>query len=623
MTYGLRFVPSMDGSLEGINDAGIETFAGNRLASLAREQAQNSLDAKNPAAKGPVEVEYKLEVIDRSQLPGADDLARAIDRSIAYWSESVRHHPKTISILQKAKRGVARDRIKFLRISDRNTTGLLASDKVEQGDWFSLTKASGVSLKGEDALGSYGIGKNVFWLNSVLRTVFFSTQDLDGRHAFQGVTKLVSHPDANGKGARKGITRSIGFYGVTEEYKPITVQTEIPEYFRADKVGTEIFLAGFETFEGWEKGLIGAFAQNFFAAFHHDSLTVRIREHEISSATIAPIIEGLHSSDAENFRDLRDYFDCLTGPDVKTFEEQLPHIGRAKLRLMLREGAKKRIAMFRATGMLIFEQGHFRTPLEFAGVCVCDDPEGNKFLRGLEPPSHNDWEPERDEEDPAAARDAINALKSWLRKCVQSLYPEADAGSIDIPDLERYLPDEEDEEPLDAPRGEAEGDPVPRDERILEGKMKRPRQPGAETASDDGLGDEEGDMGGKEENTGEGGDRGSKGGPAAGETEISVPLRIFMDPASDSRYLIHGELPAAGRYAIYLYAFGDDGRRDPIEIERPRAKASDEKWISIPRKAANAFGPIVAENKAAIQIEFKVPNKLPLTIGTRVTKYAD
>jgi len=623
MKYAFRFVPSMDGSLEGISDAGIETFAGHRLANLAREQAQNSLDAKNTATKGPVEIEYKLEVIDRTQLPGADDLAEAIDRSIAYWSEPARYHSKTISILHKAKRAVARDRIKFLRISDRNTTGLLASDKVEEGDWFSLTKASGVSLKGEDSLGSFGIGKNVFWLNSVLRTVFFSTQDLDGRHAFQGVTKLVSHPGIDEQGHAIGITRSIGFYGLTDGFKPIRTWSEIPEYFRLPQVGTDIFLAGFETFENWERDLIAAFARNFFAAFHQDILTVRIREHEISSATIAPIIEGLYTRDADEFRELRDYFDCLTAPDAKTFEEQLPHIGRAKLRLMLREGAKKRIAMFRATGMMIFEQGRFRTPLEFAGVCVCDDPEGNKFLRRLEPPSHDDWEPERDEEDTKAARDAINSLKSWLRRCVQSLYPEADAGSIDIPDLERYLPDEEDEEPLDAPRGEAEGDPVPPDERVLEGKMKRPRQPGAEAVTDDGLGDEEGDIGGQEENRGEGGDRGSKGGPAPGETEISVPLRIFMDPASDSRYLIHGELPESGRYAIYLYAFGDDGKRDAIEIERPRAKASDDKWISIPRKAANAFGPIVAEGKEAIRIEFKVPTRLPLTLGTKVTKYAD
>lgn len=622
MAYGLRFVQSMDGSLEGINDAGIETFAGKRLASLAREQAQNSLDAKNPKAKGPVEVEYQLFALDRAHFPGADDLAAAIDASLKYWSEPVRRHSKTLGILQKAKRMLARDQIKMLRISDRNTTGLLGSDKVEQGDWYSLTKASGVSLKGEDALGSFGIGKNVFWLNSALRTVFFVTQDLKKKDAFQGVTKLVSHPIVN-RGKQVGITRSVGFYGVCDGFQPIRERNKIPKPFRVDGVGTDIFLAGFEPFEDWEKGLIAAFAQNFFAAFHQDLLRVRIGQHEISAATIAPIIEGLAGKDGEGFRELRDYFDCMKSREAKEFVKDLPNIGRAKLRLLLREGAKKRIAMFRATGMMIFEQAHFRTPLEFAGVCICDDPAGNKFLRKLEPPSHDAWEWERNEEEPAAAREAVNALRSWLRKCVQELYPEAEAGAIDVPDLERYLPDEEEEEPLDAPSGEAEGDPVPNEEKILDGKFRKAREPGAQTYADDGMGDDEGDAGGKDQNEGEGGDKGSKGGDSGGETEISVPLRIFMDPASDSRYLIVGELPERGRYAIYLFAYGDDGRRDTIQIEKPRKRTAERKWSAIPRKGASALGPIVAEGKTAVQIEFKLPSGMPLTLGTRVTKYAD
>jgi hypothetical protein len=619
---GFRFVESLDRSLEGINDAGIETFAGSRLASLAREQAQNSLDAKNSDASGPVGVEYKLIAINRTDLPGADELSESIDRAISYWSEGVREHKKTIQILRKAKRTLAKERINMLRISDRNTTGLRDSDKAEQGDWFSLTKASGVSLKGDDALGSFGIGKNVFWLNSALRTVFFSTLDLKDKRAFQGVTKLVSHPLDNRKGRRR-LSRSIGFYGITKDYLPIRSKSDIPKFFRVREVGTDIFLAGFDPEDDWEQRLIEAFAENFFAAFHSDILRVRIGEHEISTATIAPIIDGLYRDDPQTFENLRDYFDCLTSAEAKEFEKTLPQIGKAKLRLIVREGAHKQIAMFRATGMKIFEQGHFRTPIEFAGVCICDDYEGNKFLRALEPPSHDEWEPERDEEDRKAAKAAIMALKIWLRECVQSLYPDVDDGTIDIPDLERYLPDEEEEEPLESPRGEAEGDPTPEGEKVLEGRAKKSRRHGDEATGEDGSGEEDGDWEGGEESDGDGGDRGSKGGPGITETELEVPLRIFMDPESDSRYLVHGEFPETGRYAIYLYALGDDGRRDPVEIERPRVRGADKKWASIPRKGANALGPISVPEKSSLQIEFKVPSRIPLTFATKVTKYAD
>jgi hypothetical protein len=241
----------------------------------------------------------------------------------------------------------------------------------------------------------------------------------------------------------------------------------------------------------------------------------------------------------------------------------------------------------------------------------------------MEPPSHDAWEPERNEEDPRSAKEAINALRVWLRKCVQELYPEVDAGSIEIPDLERYLPDDEDDEPLDTSRGESEGEAVPPDERILEGKFRRPTQPSAASGVDEGIGDQDGELGGDEESTEDGGDRGSKGGPTQGETEINVPLRIFMDPTSESRYLIHGELPGSGRYAIYLYAFGDDGKRDAIELERPRVKKNGDKWVAVPRKTTNAIGPIEAEGREALQIEFKVPSKLRLTVSSKVTKYAD
>lgn len=617
MTYGLRFVESMDGSLEGINDAGIETFAGKRLASLAREQAQNSLDARDPNAQGPVEVEYELQPIPKTELPGATDLAKAIDSALDYWSQPTRHHRKTIDILQRAKRTLARSTIEILRISDRNTTGLRDSDKVQEGDWYSLTKASGVSLKGEDALGSYGIGKNVFWLNSALRTVFFSTRDIEKKCAFQGVTKLVSHPiEVDGRSA---LSRSIGFYGVTKGFEPIRQRKEIPQRFRVTGTGTDIYVAGFEYPEDWEQGLITAFAKNFFVAFHQDLLRVRIGKHEISAATIAPIIEGLAAGDDDEYRALKDYFDCITSPEAREFTATLPHIGKTTLRLLLREGASKRIAMFRATGMMIYEQSRFRTPLEFAGVCICDDPEGNKFLRKLEPPSHDAWEPERGEERRKEAKDAIKELRAWLRTCVQELYPTSDHTTLDVPDLERYLPDEEDDEPLDHHPGEKEGDPRISEEKLLEGRIKRSRtRPG--NGSDSGPGDDNGSDSG-DENGGNGGDRGSKGGPTADEQEIALPLRIFMDPTSDDRYVVHGMFPQSGRYAIYLYAVGDDGRQDPIELIKPRLQNSQGRWTQASRKSPNAIGPFSIHQGGPIQLDFRIVGSTPLTLVSKVTKH--
>lgn len=75
----LQFEPSTSGQLEGINDAGIETFAGDHLGSLAREQGQNSMDAR---ADGPkyVDIRYELLSVPRAELPGAKELKSALEK---------------------------------------------------------------------------------------------------------------------------------------------------------------------------------------------------------------------------------------------------------------------------------------------------------------------------------------------------------------------------------------------------------------------------------------------------------------------------------------------------------------------------------------------------------------
>src|SRR5688572_2448994 len=131
--------------------------------------------------------------------------------------------------------------------------------------------------------------------------------------------------------------------------------------------------------------------------------------------------------------------------------------------------------MFRGTGMRIFERKGFRTPVEFAGVFLCQNDKGNEFLRHLEPPSHNDWEPERSD-SPKDAAEEMNALYAWLRKAVGELNPITAIDQLEVPGLEKYLPDESDEL-FDDNAAIGEGDPKPPAPRVLEGKSRLPRTP--------------------------------------------------------------------------------------------------------------------------------------------------
>jgi hypothetical protein len=606
MTIGLKFDQSSSGQLEGINDAGIETFAGDHLGSLAREQGQNSLDAKRQGATGPVEVEYKLLEIDTGELPGAPELLKAVKSAEAFWSEPGRNHEKTLQILGKAKALLKSSAVPVLRISDTNTTGLRGSDLQLKGDWFALTKASGVSLKDKGKGGSYGIGKNVFWLNSRLRTVYFSTSDMDGLSAFQGVVKLVSHPLPNGE-----ISRAVGFYGIESGFAPIRDPRATPKVFRCTDVGTSIFVAGFEAEAGWAEALRSAFAENFFVAFHNDLLRVLIGKVEVSAANIADVVEDLAQKRPDRYGDLKNYYDALTSPDAKVIEHEFERIGKVQLRLLVRDGAPKRIAMFRGTGMRIFERKGFRTPVEFAGVFLCQNDKGNEFLRHLEPPSHNDWEPERSD-SPKDAAEEMSALYAWLRKAVGELNPITAIDQLEVPGLEKYLPDESDEL-FDDNAAIGEGDPKPPAPRVLEGKSRLPRTPPVK-----GPGDEDDDDDEKRGRRKSKKKKPRKPGPGEG-TPIEADYRIFKMPDADATYAMRFRIPAKGKYSISLASVGDDGRAEGVVPENA-ALLRGNKTQRI-KNTASVIGPVAFTKAGVVEFQFDLTSAVPLSLTARVHEH--
>ena len=65
-----NFPGNQDGQIKGVADAGIENFNGTEIASLARENCQNSLDAALDDANPNVLVEFERYFIDEDKIPG-------------------------------------------------------------------------------------------------------------------------------------------------------------------------------------------------------------------------------------------------------------------------------------------------------------------------------------------------------------------------------------------------------------------------------------------------------------------------------------------------------------------------------------------------------------------------
>ncbi len=259
---GWFFPPTGGGQEDGYNDSGMAHFRGARIGSLARETIQNSLDAHDQGAKA-VHMSFEVLSLDAPDDSfGRAELRRAIE-SRRVRAQADEDHG-AVGGLTRALGLLDSGEVAYLRISDRNTTGL--TDR----HWKALVKVKGLSVKrpGSDPLGSHGIGKYAPFAVSPLRTVFYWTAFPDnGRvvEKLQGKSVLMTHegperlPDEKKEVGRKALKRVADWIrsSIREHAKPPeTAATSalrevaelLPDPYAEDALG------GGEAGEGTEKG---------------------------------------------------------------------------------------------------------------------------------------------------------------------------------------------------------------------------------------------------------------------------------------------------------------------------------------------------------------------------------
>lgn len=431
MRIGWNFPLNNDGPEVGLNDAGIETFRGKRLEALAREINQNSCDARSKEADGPVEVHFDLHTLSMDVFPERAEYIEILKSCSEYW----RDIEKTKKFFDNALDLMTKPNISVLKISDYNTTGLSGSNLERGSNWHSLTKAIGVSNKDSVAGGSYGIGKQAPFACSTIRTVFYGTKDEHGNRAFQGVGKLATHLK-NGQA-----TQGTGYFGITEGNKPLLgINDSLDELFRRDKKGTDIFIMGFNGGSDWESNIIKSILESFFYAIHEEKLIVKVGNIVIDSHTLPSLLEQ-YTKDDQACLSYRYYQAMTLG---KLCKANIKNYDDVDLYLFEGKALPKKIAMVRGTGMKIFDKGHFKGLTKFSGVMIAKGSKINKLLRAMEPPSHDCWEPERNEENVSESKKVLKHLYRWINKQVRELSNLGNIEELDIEGVSQYLPDDTD-----------------------------------------------------------------------------------------------------------------------------------------------------------------------------------
>ena len=445
MAQSLRwhFPSSGGGEEDGVSDSGLEMFEGDHAYYLAREVIQNSIDARR-ADCSFVEVRFRLTHIGLSEFPGWSDFRTILKSCLTDVKEEAgggKEKSKGERLYEEALN--CPSRIPVLVAEDSNTTGLCGDENEKSGQWYKCIRKKGANRPAGEGGGTFGIGKHAPFPASKLRTVFYSTINSKKQPVFTGKAILSSF-EATGD-----VKRGTGFFGAWDGHRAAGVReaNSIPTFFRRKDQGLSLFVMGFREEGDWKESLMRAVLENFFAAIDRERLKVvfssKDGEECIDSKSLSRFVDKYAPETAQFLAALRK---PLGGKPVIG---EVTHIGKVELYLAHGKNYERKVAFMRRPLMTVQRKTRNLVHEPFAGVFVCSDPEGNRLLGGLEPPTHDKWDPKR---DPANGQNIVIRLNEWLNGELRKLNTDTANEREDVPELAEYLADDSD---LPGERGSA------------------------------------------------------------------------------------------------------------------------------------------------------------------------
>jgi len=627
--------PSNDGGRHnGLNDPGVETFKGNFDRYLARELGQNSLDAIRTTDK-PVLLTFEVLQINREVIPGMDYLKDVFVRSGKFWA----HDTKAKTFFRNAEKLAKAKTVSVLKVADFNTRGLMGGEDDRDKDWYNLIRCAGASSKGSGEGGSYGIGKKAPFAASDMRTVLYSTRNVDGDYGFIGVCDGATF-ELPGRVAE---AQGVGFLGGAKSAS-IRKKSEIPEEFRRKEYGTDLYILGFPVGAKWEEDLVYSVLDNFWPAIHMGALEVRVGTINISKKSLPKLMDEFSAKDPK-FTAHRFYRAFISPTHI--FKEVLPTLGEVEAYFYTGDPElRKSVSMVRKTGMVIWSRP-FRSHAAFVGVFFCQNDKGNKVLREMEPPKHDAWDPDHPEK--GANRAVENEYFGFLRECVAKLAPPDESKVMNIPGMSRFLPDD-DETPeeefgsgSDDSSDEAKGESIEPNilpTKILPSKIdhktrsmqpdeQKPDDGDEETESGEGEGTADGPRKGGKSTEDGGGHGGGGGGAGPGKAGAASGTKggVSSKPAIPIQFRAYCQNPALGIYTLVIksvkkatkeanlviWTVGDDQK---MVADLKTAKISDGADLAI---KGGVVGPIELLMDSGMKIE--VVLRQPMRVAMEVSAY--
>ncbi|MBQ7031387.1 MAG: hypothetical protein IJN13_03330 [Bacilli bacterium] len=404
-----------------------EIFKSGKWAFLTREVIQNSNDAFDSMKdeSGKLVMKFSMENLPINAFPDLENLKKHINGTY-----SINNLPETCkSFCESALKTLSRESIKIMKISDFNTSGVLGSNDLNniKSQWRALIYDEGNSQKdSRQAAGSFGLGKNAPFALSGINTVFYTTKDKDGLYAFEGVAKLhTSYIDDQKYEPKIYFSNLYNNKTIPLNYDDCK---DINDIFKRDIKGTDIFIMDVDYDEDKiKKEMIQAVVENFFIRIQNCKLEVDMFGELINKDSLLNIVMKYCDQPIEytnsniRYGYIKQYLNTYLGKYEKTkiYNEEVPGVGKLKLFIAIDPDINgKWVAMFRTKGMKIFDYNYRLAQQQFSAIFMPDDPDVDEFLRSIENPTHDLFDPEiriSDKDKKIIAQQRYDKIINWIK----------------------------------------------------------------------------------------------------------------------------------------------------------------------------------------------------------------
>ena len=492
---------------EQLGDPMSEHFKDDLYTSLVRESIQNSLDAINGLA--PVRVEFSYKQINSRDFPNFFTLRNHIKGCIDYYGDDAKKTYQHMLDDFPENNGL-KQAIPYLRVADYNTKGMTYKEGDTKSTFYAFVRAIGVTVKDLTGArgGSFGYGKAAYYKMSPFSTVFVSTMDTNQHRCFEGASVLSTHK-LNGE-----VLTSVGYYD-NNNGKPITNGDDIPVPFRRDEPGSNIDIIGIEKESNSVDSILTEVIRNFWMAIHDGILEVQVEDELLNKENLFTLMKRYFPKMADNtkrnsstYTNPRPYYDAVANAGVdeshKLFNDKLESVGKVKLYTAIipeeEEMERSKVVFMRSLKMHVYTQ-KYNLSNSIAAVFICEDRKGNRLLGHLEPPAHNEWKAKhwRDERNRIMpdGQFALDEIQQFIDRSFRSLINAEEGESLDITELEDYLPipadllPDDDEETKSKGFNPQSGDPGDVDDKgtYATTETETPKEGGGESGGKDDKGE--------------------------------------------------------------------------------------------------------------------------------------